>query len=210
VRLAQLVQVQLFLGDDLLQAGVELPLLLHRRPGALQYLDLLLRFLHVKALGVADGVQRLQLQVVAQQRHRLDVLLVQRLQQRHAQGAHLHRQLGRLLREDGEAVIRQRRIHACEDGRKIQPRGGRAHQHAGVDRRREQRQAALDAVDVLAVADLVQPVGDAVPDLEHAVVLRDAEVQHRQGHRGWRQLGAAFGQRRQVGQHVLQVDQRVA
>ena len=50
-------------------------------------------------------------------------------------------------------------------------------QHAGIERRIEQRQLLHDALDVLAVADLEQPVGDRVPIGEQGLVLRDAEVQ---------------------------------
>ena len=57
------------------------------------------------------------------------------------------------------------------------PGGGRLDQHAGIDRRIEQRELPHDALDVHAVADLEQPVGDGVPVAEQLVVARDAEVE---------------------------------
>ena len=60
VRLAQLVEVQLLLGDDLLDGRVEPVLLFDGGSGSFQNLDLLLRLLDVEQLRVLDRVERLQ------------------------------------------------------------------------------------------------------------------------------------------------------
>ena len=50
-------------------------------------------------------------------------------------------------------------------------------QHARVNGRVEQSERANDALDIHAVANLEQPVGDGVPIAQHLVVARDAEVE---------------------------------
>src|SRR5690606_10794891 len=44
-----------------------------------------------------------------------------------------------------------------------------------IDRRLKQRQGAFDAVDVHAVTDLEQPIGDRIPILVQPLVARDLE-----------------------------------
>ena len=57
-------------------------------------------------------------------------------------------------------MMRRRHAEAGEDAGEVQPGGNRPYQQAGIDRRLEQGQPALDPFDVHAVADLEQAVLD--------------------------------------------------
>src|SRR5205823_5540939 len=90
----------------------------------------------------------------------------------------------------------------------------RLDQHARIERRVEQRQLAHDALDVHAVADLVEAVGDRVPVGQQLWVAGNAEVQ-RAPDTQQRAAGVAVAGRRlrrgQVeGELGLELDQRVA
>ena len=113
----------------------------------------------------------------AQDGERLGVLLLDRREQLPAQRLDLLADLRRPARQEPEPDQRQRLVEPADDRADVEPGGGRAGQHRRVDRRVEQRQLPEDALDVEAVADLEEPVGDGVPVAEQLVVARDAEVE---------------------------------
>ena len=90
----------------------------------------------------------------------------------------------RAIEQEAEAVVRRRRVEAGDHAAQVDAGGGRAHEQPGIDRRIEQRQLPHDALDVHAVADLEQPVGDRVPVLVELRVGRRAEVLRRHAQHG--------------------------
>src|SRR5207245_294390 len=70
-----------------------------------------------------------------------------------------------------------RLIQAVDDAADVYPRCRGFHQHSRIQRWIEQGKWANDALDVHAVANLKQPIGDRVPIGQHPVVGRQAEVE---------------------------------
>ena len=137
-------------------------------------------FLGVLPLQVAHVLGHLlqrDLVSLPQQRQLLGVALLQGAQQLAAERAHLAGDLQRLLDQQQRADRAERLVQAADDAADVDAGRGRRREHAGVERRVEQRELLHHALDVLAVADLEQPVGDGVPVAEQVLVLRDAEVQ---------------------------------
>ena len=146
--------------------------------------------------------------VRSQERERLGVALLERGEHLLAESAHLAAELERPLAQDRVAMDRLRGLDVAERAGQVDPRGRRAHQEPRLDRRLEQRQLLRVAGDVQAVADLEQPIGDALPRVGHErVVARHAEVEARP-ERGRRVAGGAAVRRitdvRQVALDLLQ------
>ena len=121
------------------------------------------------------------------------VLALEHLQRHRAEAADLLREPHRATEQEAEAVVRRRRVEAGDHAAEVDAGRGRAHEQPGIDRRIEQRQLPHDALDVHAVADLEQPVGDRVPVLVELRVGRRAEVLR--GHAEHRRGAAASGPR---------------
>src|SRR5215208_7171762 len=107
----------------------------------------------------------------------LTVLLFQGREQRTAQAPHLAAELQRLLNQQQGAHRAYRLVHSADDAPDIDPGRRRLDQHTGVDRRVEEGELAHHALDVHAMPNLVEPVGDRVPVREQLVVAWDAEVE---------------------------------
>ena len=123
-----------------------------------------------------QGLQR-DLVGLAQQGELLALALFDRREQRRAERADFAGEFQRLLHQIGRAHRPERLVEAGDHAGDVDPRRRRLDQHARIERRVEQRQLLEDALDVLAVADLEQPVGDGVPIGEQRLVLRDAEIE---------------------------------
>ncbi len=82
-----------------------------------------------------------------------------------------------MLQERVEAIERQRRVEIGEPAADIDATGDGFDERGRIDRRFEQRQLPHDALDVHAVSNLEQPIGDRVPICQHVVVLRQTEVE---------------------------------
>ena len=152
----------------------------------------LVRFLDLLLAYGLHRVQQADLLALAQQAQTFGVSLLQRREQRAAERLHVVAQLVGLLQQDVEAIERQRSVQVREDGADVHPGSHGLDQRARIDGRRKQRQLPRHAFEVHAVADLVEAVGHGVPNTEELVVLRDAEIQRRQG-RGVRAGRAAPG-----------------
>ncbi len=103
------------------------------------------------------------------------VALLQRREQGVAELGDLFDHAARARRQGGEAIVGDRRQAALAEGRDQAGRIG-GDQRAWIDGRREQRQGPDHALQVHAVADLVDPVLHARPKAGQLVVLGHGEV----------------------------------
>jgi hypothetical protein len=132
-----------------------------------------------------DQLQQTDLLLGAKPGERLGILLLPRGEHGAAQRLHLPAQFGGLLRQDGEPVLRDRTVTGRQYLADVDTGRDGAHQNVRIDRRVVERQLPLDALDVLAVPDLEQSVGDAIPVLDQLLVGWHTEV----GHAGAQQTG---------------------
>ena len=142
--------------------------------------------LRLRDLFLAHGFYRFQeaaLLALAQLPHCLGVFLFERPKQCTAQRLHVVTHLVGFLQQDVEAIERQRGVQVSQSRTDIQTSCNSLDQRGRVNRWFKQRQLAHHAFDSHAVADFVEPVSHGVPVTQHLVVLRDTEVEHRQGRR---------------------------
>jgi hypothetical protein len=122
-------------------------------------------------------LQQPDLLFVAQHSQLFGIALLERGERSGPCGAQVRACLDRLRDHDAETMVRQRRAEAGDHGLDVETGGDSPHEERGIDRRLEQRQPPLDAVDVHAVADLEQPILDGVPEREETFVLWNTEIQ---------------------------------
>lgn len=159
------------------QPQIVLVALVGARPRLQQRVRGLLRVLPLEEPHVLR--QRLQrhLMRLAQQRELLALALLDRRKQRRAECAHFAGQFQRLLDEVGRTHRTERLIEPGDDAGDIDASRPRLDEHAGIERRIEQRQLLNDALNVLTVADLEEAVRDGVPVGKQGLVLRYAEIE---------------------------------
>ena len=134
--------------------------------GIARLLEVLAAHPGVEDLALADAGhngQHLALVGGAQAVELVGVLLLERGQERGSERLHVGAQLVGLLDQGGEAVDRGGTAEVGEDAAEAEALRRRLDEGRRIDRRCEERERALDAVEVLAVANLVEPVGYRVP-----------------------------------------------
>jgi hypothetical protein len=136
-----------------------------------------LRLGHLRHLLVVDELEDRRLLGGPQEDQSLGVVLLEGVEQRVAERLAAGRQLGGLGDQEAVAVVRERRGQVGQHAPEVDALGRRLDEEERVDRGLEEGELLGHAVDVEAVADLVEPVGHGRPVPEQLLVLRDAEEQ---------------------------------
>src|SRR5713101_5647840 len=105
------------------------------------------------------------------------VALFQRGEQRIAKAAYLATEFQRLLNQEQTADGADGLVHAADNGSDIDPRCCRLDQHARINRWVVQSERTNNALDIHAVANFEEPVGDSVPIAQQLVVGRNTEIE---------------------------------
>ena len=192
------------------QLLVIIPSLLDHFQAALGGRQGMARFLDGQLLHLPYRFKQRDLLIGPEQGQFLGILLLEGAQQRAAEAAHGLVQRISFLKHHREAVVRQWSTQICQRARQVDARRASAHQHAGIDRRLEQRQLPHHALDVHAVAYLEEAVGDGVPILQQLIVGWNAEVEVGLPQGRSNAVCHPFTVKRGVEQGVLHSDDRIA